>query len=348
MKRLNFIEICLLIIIVIISFINCGKQNIYEDCEVFEISDSIETIPGIKNDTLAYLYSPTGFVFNQSKFIITEPLNYRILVCDSNLNFIKSFGGRQGKGPNEFVVPSYATLKNNKLYVHDWGSGIKIFDFEENELLNRMKIISPFLKVNFVVNNKGNILISNISPEEPHLFTEYSEDGKIIKKYGKRISVSDDPMINFTRNVCKLYSDESDSIYYALFMEYPLLRKYNEKGELIWEKNIADISKFVKHAHKLNLKWEKNHPNNKHQAKEILADLSVYKDKLFISAHIYKYDDIILCLDKENGKLLYKIKAKNENNYCYKNFVINRNKLYLCDRLKNRIFIAKPIQLRNN
>jgi DNA-binding beta-propeller fold protein YncE len=190
-----------------------------------------------------YVKSFHSLDFDGSYIYIPDYRYGTIIKADIKTGKLVKTISSKGQGPAELERPECLVVKNGKIYVYNGGyGGIKIFD-KEGEYINSFRTlssISPFiLSTIFDVNEKEEIFVAAHDFKDNKLVTIY--DGKTGRKISSIISgnIPTNDVIEFKKSIYSIRVDKEDNIY-LLYPLKNLIKKYNRKGELIWEKEVED------------------------------------------------------------------------------------------------------------
>jgi len=147
--------------------------------------------------------------------------------------YVRKIGGR-GQGPGELLLPTYFNIDNEgDIYVYDEGNHrISIFS-KEGKFINSFRIQHRLFAFSVTENQE---IVANLNGEEYYI-TVYSRNGDVIRKIGKVVKYLDHPGFNsmFAEGFPFFVGNKQ---YYLFFSYTPLLKIFDEKGELIKDVNI--------------------------------------------------------------------------------------------------------------
>ena len=153
---------------------------------------------------------------------------HQVFVFDSQGNFIKKVG-QLGEGPGDFFYPAEIMTTQESIIVKE---NNRLQFFEKNwETTKTVKL--PKRYYNFEIGDEGYFYARPVLyPTQKELIEVLSQDGKILKAFGKPLELKED------RNVLNFLSlDLTDKQeLYVAFKFFPIIRKYSSEGKLILEK----------------------------------------------------------------------------------------------------------------
>ena len=184
-----------------------------------------------------YLWNPSRITINQKgEVFITDTDWDHIFKFDTKGNYIRTIG-QKGQGPGEFRNPIGLYMTKKHIIVSDTNNNnIQFFDFDGN-FLKGIKVYKTYIEI--AVNDEtGQIFAAPliITPVTP-LIDVLDRDGKLLYSFLKPpFKTAEDWNI---ANMIKLVINNRGEILVA-FVNFPLVRKYSQSGELLKEWNIEN------------------------------------------------------------------------------------------------------------
>jgi hypothetical protein len=313
------ISLFLLVFIIIVTFVLFRRDEITINTIYVQKEKSIDKIDGTD---IPFLHEPTSIEISNDTLYFIDQKNYRIVITDMNLNYINSFG-RKGKGPGEFESPNWIKVTSDKIFVSD------IRDQRIKILHKNGKYIGSFSCMiipgsNFAVTNNNSILLSN--PYGDSIVVEYAFQGNVISKFGLPLNV--DKNLPRIKNTALITTDEQSNIYLS-FYEYPIIRKYDSKKNLLWEYNYEFIEE-VKTRRKQIEERETKNPEERKGVHSLVIYNYIHKQKLYHNISCADYTTVIFGFDCKSGTPEFRIKAKDKKFLPFA-FSRSRNNFYFTD-----------------
>jgi len=194
-------------------------------------------IPDSESDQI--LASPVSYAFSNDAFFVADQQRSKIVVFDYEGNFLREIG-RQGSGPNEFMMLGNITYHNNHLYVNDFGNG----RFTQIDLNNdsMTSVFPEKLPSEFVVNDEG-IYVKHLLSEQSdeadiHLISHYDFEMNVINQFGHYLS---EEVYGMTPGGSAMNMKVYDNKLYVLFEYYPILKVFSLEGDLIESITLSDV-----------------------------------------------------------------------------------------------------------
>lgn len=306
-KHIANFSLPLLIMCFFYAFCNSSNSdgqeiNILQDISVEEknpVKYITKTPDGVE------FYSPLFIGYNKydNNLYIADSDNHRIVVLDTDLNYIAQFG-THGQGPGEFDRPSGVafTSKDDFVITDLMNKRLQIFDkdykyvshFQINQLL------SPYYYVR--IDSKDRIF-ANL-PNRDSLFTVLNFDGDELEKFG---DIFDYKLARWIHNHNKVHYDfDEDYNLYCAFINHSVFRKYDKNLNLIYEKDYS----FLPPVKKQSEWWEKEiekrggmEKYNGYLIKEFITFFSVDEKRIYMRC----LDKYIYVFDKDSGMLIKRL-----------------------------------------
>ena len=240
---------------------------------------------------------PRGIeVDREGNLYILEQKNHRLSVFNKNLEYLYSFP-EVGLKVGAFYYPQDFVIRGDECYILH---SMKVSIFRtDGKFIREFSIHYPSEAI--AVNSSGEILVQSFMNN--HIINVYSQKGKIIRSFGRLFCSFGDYVEDFDKlplghqkmlNLASFCLDRNDNLYVA-FKFYPVIRKYDRNGNLLFEKIIRgkEIDK------KLGTSKPEIGPGTV-RAKVVFLDIKINpRDKSIIvplSPYAYKLD--------QNGELI--------------------------------------------
>lgn len=283
MKRNNIVNYIILIFTLYSYNIFSQKNDIN-----IEIKEPIKIV-GAEEDDEVVLYRPSYLQFNQedNNIYIADTYNHRIIILNEKFLFKGEFG-RYGQGPVEFDLPTGISFdKNGNFIVTDYKNNrIQIIDknfkYVSGFIFKGIPGIFPFTNVD----SRSQIYLN--MPAKGYVFSVFDKNGNEINQFGEIFKNDFSPLYQKCDNTVRFIIDDNDDIY-CIFLNYPILRKYNKNFKLIYEINYEYL-KEVKMKYK---KWKSWIPKEGKQPNH-------YIDKKYTSAISFDDEYIYIVFDIDN------------------------------------------------
>jgi len=267
---------------------------------------------------------PKGIeVDGKGNLYILEQKNQRISVFNKNLEYLYSFP-EVGLEAGALHYPEDFAIRGDECYIlHD--KKVTVFR-TDGTFIREFSIQSVRTTLrNMAINAAGEIFVQSF--ENNSIINVYSKKGKLIRSFGKYLEPFDE-LTNAARifmNMASFCFDNADNLYIA-FRYYPLIRKYDRDGKLLFEKiigeeNIGKLDAFKPEVRRKSV-------CGKVAFTDIKIDLRNNYPIVQLVCDAYKLD--------ENGKLMgiYHFKANGDLNQPLIKFKIMQNgKALFCGRL---------------
>ncbi len=200
------------------------------------------------------LFNARRIIQQNGRYYALDSGNHRALVLNSAFQVERQVGVI-GQGPGEVYYSSdLAVDSQGNIYLMDGRSGRLEMFAQEGTHFGRIQDISQHSPV--AVNSKGEILIGQLRKET--LISVYARDGKLVRSFGKPKRLSDfyggniaslDETYSKAINHINLTVDATDCVYVS-FVGAPFFQKYDQKGNLLFEKETGNgkdiISRYQK------------------------------------------------------------------------------------------------------
>ncbi len=200
---------------------------------------TLEIVMEIDGNSISEEYfTPGNILFdNEDNLYILDPVSMKILVYDSNGNYLFDFG-RPGEGPEEFNQMGFCfdMDSNNILYIGDGPASIKIFNSDGGYL----NTVSPDVEciVDLAAGADNKIFISSVAIadwSDYYPIARISREGEIERRFG-RIGIETDQMPHWEKyavSSCVIDVDEEGFVYYTSIVDYQIF-KYDKDGNLVF------------------------------------------------------------------------------------------------------------------
>ncbi len=189
------------------------------------------------------------------KIYVLDAGNDRVAIFEQDGKFLKAWG-KPGTGPSELYLGSHGGQalihigKDGRVYIYSrLAARMQIFSLDGRFIdvfqLDRFKNLSKFS-----VNSKGWIYFSRAAHDHDlntiYLYKPSDKGYNFAKEFGKQpfhrikkelFNRAPSAAISLTYN--HLVHNENDELY-QIFERYPLIRKYDQNGKLVWQKFYGD------------------------------------------------------------------------------------------------------------
>lgn len=192
---------------------------------------------------------PRGIeVDKDGNLYILEQKNHRLSVFNKNLEYLYSFP-EVGLEAGALYYPEDFVITGDECYILH-SKKVTIFR-TDGTFIKELSI--PHKSETIAVNSSGEILVQSF--ENNHIVNVYSKKGKLIRGFGELFRNFGEYVENFDKlplghqkilNLASFCLDEDDNLY-AAFRYYPVIRKYERNGNLLFEKVITgkEIDKIL-------------------------------------------------------------------------------------------------------
>lgn len=325
------IQITLLLLAVLLGCNPSDNTNIPESKIVTEFSGKFN------NDTI-YFGSIRSIESDNNSIYLTDFTLNNVFVLDNNLNF-KYRLGLGGRGPSELNGASSLAISNDSLLVYS--AYDRKFNLYYNKSYNNSyylnKEVSYDLDLRFVFTG-SNIYMSDISKKNTVSILNIRDDKSIFDEI-VRYESGDAYTANMSRchlikykNYLVLVLDNQPTIHFYNIMTNKISHTYTYEHV----PEVSDRIKFIKQKFKGTNAYA-----------EIVQDISVYDDLLYILIHTneldndFKWDcNTVLCLDISNTnchiKNIYKFKT-----YGLSTIEVNNSSLFTFDEISGNFYKFK-------
>jgi len=297
-------------------------------------------------DSLSYFPLPFGISeSDDQKIYIASMVDNKVYVLNQDLAKVNTIGSA-GQAPGELLGPAYLTIRNNLLYVVEWGNNrLSIFSLD-GEFKKVIKLPLFFRGVNIAIDSHEKIYVVNTSSDD--LITVLDGEGLIITSFGEKIDRIG-ASIRYS-NIGLLTIDEEDNLY-VVFPTHCTVRKYQNQN-LAWEidhSTFKPLSWYFETMNKSNTDQAYTQTNDAGKISEgmryIASDCAFYQKKLYIryegtpphGAGIYEIDPssgrierIFLFSHLKYRNTLYDI-----NNF----FFVRNGRVVACDRNTGQVIL---------
>ncbi len=251
------------IIILIGVFIFVKQRDLEHEplIAIYEIAKTIDHLPGSSDDIFEM---PWNAIYYDGS-IYTTDLSGNIVI---RLDYDFSRGeiiGREGRGPGEFLGPAFIRVSDNAVYVAEANNArIQIFDKKytfRNYIHTRW---SPVRTFGLSPNNT----VLTYSWHQDFLVHEYNESGDTLARFGAAFGA------NPNMNRVQIETDSRDNVYIA-FLNRPIIRKYNSRRNLVWEKDVSNLRVVSERLEEIK------RLDGPEEGYNIISDIVVHKDRLY-------------------------------------------------------------------
>jgi len=237
------------------------------------------------------LSRPISFDFDKDgNLYVLDTGIHKIMKFDNKLRLVWEKGGK-GPGPGEFSFPidiytgAFALSDSGELYVAE-KFALRIQVFNNNGDFIRLFCRFPFmLEKGMAVDSNGNVYVHGDGNYRIYVF---NKKGELIRSIVEPILK--DSEAGFTYNAFSFTINKSGELFIA-YTFFPILRKYNALGELLWEKRLdfkclprkvrkklnsnTPLSYFLKHKHNIPENIRRRNPS-------LLQEITTDNGKIYI------------------------------------------------------------------
>jgi len=207
---------------------------------ILKESESINFLEKMEKNEVFANYIIAVDVDDKNDFYFLDFKLRAVLRVDSKSGRLINSISSRGQGPGELSGPCALRVRNQMVFVADyWFGGVKIFNIK-GDLLKEFR---TGLKIGWLdVNKKNEIFVREADTDLFPVISVYNTDGKRLRKVvGFPIkNMRDRDRIAFVLNRGFIFRLDSKENIVVLFIYKNIIRKYNKKGELLWEKKIAN------------------------------------------------------------------------------------------------------------
>lgn len=259
--------------------------------QIYSFGDSIlsRRVYNIPGESPLYRYGVDIIILGEEVFVVENRTHkiykYRI---KGDLEFVRTIG-QKGRGPSDLFLPMELSFWNGKFAVKD-EDGVSFFN-RKGEFIDKFRLFSP--RISFVyVNNK--IFLASSNPSVPDLIGVYSENGKLLNKFGKKFLDLKSENPKKFRNPFfaeryfyrgKILSD-GKSIYY-LSSKFGRILKFNLDGNKVKDGDFIPATgnigkRIVSENQKLLENGLKRNRDNSYSSYNLFHDAFLYNDEIYI------------------------------------------------------------------
>lgn len=330
MKK-SYVSLVTLIISVVL-FIRCETAKE----EVLKTELKFETASIILNSDTSWFYQLRDLTTDDKNIIINDFGNNRIISFDMNLKHNKIYGSK-GKGPAELLNPTGAIIKNNYLYVADFGNQ-RFQIFNKNGAIQSSFKSQIFPWSHFCVKNNGNI----IAPEsgKKYLYSEFNTNGELLNTYGVSF-VHKNKLKENNLNTIRVDKDKNDNIY-VIFLERCIVQKYSPEGEKLWETDLLKNHKELKKAYEKGQKT-KEEPGKENLLMVMAGSTHITAKTLYVlMMYENKEGTYLYGINLDDGQFVNKILIPKKDGYPF-SFIMQKNKVIFIDQYQHKIKISEVL-----
>jgi hypothetical protein len=226
-----------------------------------------------------YFWNPYGIASDPVGNIFVIEFSNMVFKYDSAGKFIKKFG-RTGQGPGELSRPlQIRSLKDSIVIAEDGNRRLQYFDFEGNF----RKIVKLFRwYFSFDINEEGLIFGVPLIRQnnESQLIEVLSAEGKLINSFGSLLDYKHD---HDYLNRAFLFLNKKGEVL-VVFMYFPIVRRYSQKGSLIAEHYIK--TEMMEEKEKHNKKLYSYRPQERVAYIQAVHCAKIHGDHLFILDYV--------------------------------------------------------------
>jgi hypothetical protein len=168
-----------------------------------------------------------------------------ILRVDGNTGKLINAISRRGQGPSELHDAQSIRVKNNMVFVSDYGfQGVKIFE-KNGKIIKEFKTKTGAWDFNLDVSDQNKIFISQRSSDGSPCIAVYNIKGEYLSEFVKfQVDLGNRKSLLLNRTFIFQLDNEGNMI--VVFTLKKLVQKFNRHGVLLWKKAIKNdiIAKF--------------------------------------------------------------------------------------------------------
>ncbi len=247
-----------------------------------------------------------------NKFYLLHSEAHRIVILDTNLNFVTAFG-QKGRGPGEFVYPTDISKYNQYLYIADGGAGsISIFQNKNKQyFFDKEFKLNPYTARQSMCFTIFKEQIYTISPHESDPLQILSLNGEKINSFGQNVNIKTK---HYYRSL--FYLDSSPEVgVIAVSHSEPSVMHYNKAGKLLSQIDLSGM--------------------------EILKETIAYNKEFYKTANINSYSKLFSNICLEKNILYLKMVLRDEK------LANTRNKILVLKIKDKKIEPEKILELDN-
>lgn len=229
----------------------------------------------------------------QNKFFIINAESQRIIILDTNLNFLTTVG-QKGRGPGEILAPTDICKNKNELYITDAGNKkISVFTkYEDNYRLKHEFEVSFSELRNNMCFTIIDSLIYIVSPHSDKPIQTYSLKGKKLKRFGYNVKFE-------TKNPFRklFYIDSNPKVgIIAVSVTEPVIMQYNIEGNLLKRIDLSNVD-ILKGTIVANRKYYSS--ANRNSIRPLFGNFCLQENKLYLKLNLNEND-----LENKRNKVL--------------------------------------------
>jgi len=290
------------LILLLSIFFNCkDSDNTYE--VEYPLIEDLQLDFNNKAGENYFLIAADDIKVTLSKnILLLDSEQHKVFIFSPDLK-LKNVFGEFGQGPGEFLNPTrIQTDLNGSIYVLDIGNNrIEKFDSTGaylNSVRRNSKDHIGLDLASFDISSAGDIYISSINEK---LVSVLNQNGDIVDEFGDRLYKKDRLNINLNRTIIKI--DSKDNIY-VTFIEEPIVRKYDNTWNLIWETDLRKLDE-IKNSNKRRNKKRKQYlrEGRLNNSITISHDMDVVDNQIYLQS-CGDYGTAIYVLNSVNGEVM--------------------------------------------
>ena len=222
-----------------------------------------------------------------------------IFKFDLDGNFLARIG-REGQGPGEFHNPWRIRLSDDFLIVSD-NNNRRIQFLDKNGIYIKSIKLKGRAPWDIAFNDNGLIFVAPLRMQSEALLIDvYSQDGELLYSFGEAID------LEYSWNVFNqvLLATNEEGKLLVTFVQWPIVRKYSEDGELEEEYKIKD--KVMENAKKFNLNQQKPKPKGRAtRSRPVISSIYLMDDNFYL-LRAYPQIEILEFANNAEQKAVYK------------------------------------------
>lgn len=147
--------------------------------------------------------------------------------------------GNEGRGPGEFINPTYAATDRKGLYVEDIRLVRFDLDSDSTTIVTKNRAFSEFeVDAGLIYAFAPAHFLKPVAKHDEKLISVYNLKGEIVNSFGEYLAMDED----LPAGMSWPYIEVEDTVIHVAFQYFPFYRAYSTDGELLTD---MDLSEFV-------------------------------------------------------------------------------------------------------
>ena len=180
------------------------------------ILQPIDSLTAFSDTT--FFNNVTAISAHSGGYVLADVKNQRIILIDNHFELVRIIG-KEGKGPGEFLAPSFCLVKGTFIYTFDLLLARIVMHNLEGEFKDQMDIAFEKGMHQFAVDDEGNIYFP--SARQANSISKVNQKGEILQQFGN--TTGD---LRARRNL--FYLKNGDLI--AFSPAVPMVERYDSAG----------------------------------------------------------------------------------------------------------------------